>query len=803
VRTAGGNRSAWSRAHPTVGKPHRLRYIAAMQIAPGSRLGVYEILTPLGAGGMGEVYRARDTRLGREVALKVLPAAFARDPERLARFEREARTVAGLNHPNIVVLYSVEEDQGVRFLTMELVEGRSLHQLVTPGGLPHARVLELGIALADALVAAHERGVVHRDLKPANVMVTREGRLKVLDFGLAKLESSDPGMDATQAETVAAPLSAPGTAVGTVPYMAPEQLRGDPVDARADLFALGIMLYELAAGRRPFSGTTAADVSSSILRDTPVPLSNVRPELSADLDRIVGRCLEKEPRARFQTALDVGNELRRLKLNSDSDANARPGERDSGRGRDSASGAAAASAIRSLAVLPLENVSRDPAQEYFADGMTEALISELARLKALRVISRTSAMKYKGVQKALPEIARELNVDAILEGSALLVGKRVRVTVQLVSARADETVWADRYDGEIEDVLDLQSRIAETVAREIALQVTPREETRLALRRAVNPEAHVEYLKGRHLAVASSPQAIDMSIRHYQRALELDPSYAPAWAGIAHCHVIRASRGMAPPAEADEQARQAALKALELDDSLAEAHTQLGTVASHKRDVATAIRYLERAIELDPGSTSAHIVLGRLYYCSERHAEAQRVMLKALSFDPLSMLLHTCVGDAYYYAREFERSVVYYRKAVELDPRFDGAHTDLARSLEALGRFDEARHEYEEGRRLSGGVAGPSFGLAHLEASSGNVAAARAMLRELIEARAQRVVSSWGIAALHASLGDADEAFRWLDTAIEEGATGLVFLRVHPRLDPIRKDPRFQVLLRKVRMDQL
>jgi tetratricopeptide (TPR) repeat protein len=411
-------------------------------------------------------------------------------------------------------------------------------------------------------------------------------------------------------------------------------------------------------------------------------------------------------------------------------------------------------------------------------------------------------MKYKGVHRSLPEIARELRVDAILEGSALLLGKRVRVTVQLISASTDETRWADRYDGEIEDVLELQSRIAGTVAKEIAVQVSPGE-TKPMLRRTVIPEAHVEYLKGRHTESASSPQAIELSFRHFRRALELDPTYAPAWAGIAACHVVRANRGMAPPMEAKREAREAAKRALELDGSVAQAYEALGSVAVSEMDLRGAVQYLKRAIELDPGSTSPYVVLGRLYYCSERHGEAQETMLKALSLDPLSMIVCTCVGDAYYYAREYERSLVYYRKAVELDPRFDGAHTDLARSLEATGRFDEARGQYEEGRRMGGGIAGPSFGLGHLEASCGNTMAARRILQELTEARSQRVVSAWGIAALHASLGDVDEAFRWLDVAVEERATGLVFLRVHPRLDPIRKDPRYQILLRKVGLDSV
>ena len=735
-----------------------------MSLAPGTRLGIYEIVAPLGAGGMGEVYRARDARLGREVAVKVLPTPLASSPDRLARFEREARTVAGLNHPNIVTLFSVEDQGGVRFITMELVEGQSLDRLVVPGGLALARLLELSIPLADALEAAHERGVVHRDLKPGNVMVTPEGRVKVLDFGLAKgTPTPDPVTSDSALPTKAAPLSLAGQVVGTVPYMAPEQVRGEAADAGTDLFALGIVIYELATGRRPFA------------------------ELPEELSRIVGRCLEKERRDRYRAAREVVQELRLLQRSLERGATGAPAPPDE--------------VIRSLAVLPLENVSHDPAQEYFVDGMTEALISDLSRLKDLRVISRTSAMRYKGVHKALPDIARELNVDAVLEGSALLLGQRVRISVQLVSARRDATLWSDRYDRDLEDVLDMQGEVAAKVAGEIALRVTPREAKRLARRQAVNPEAHIEYLKGQHTAEATSPQAIELSLRHFQRALELDPDFAPAWAGVAHCHNVRASRGMASPAEAFAAARAAARRALELDDTLAQGYAELGWLESGQGDLKGSVRMLERAIELNPGLTSAHTVLGRIYYCTERHAAAQATMLKALSLDPLSMIIHTTVGDAHYYAREYEKSVAYYRKAIELDPRFDGAHTDLARSLEALGQFDEARAQYEGGRRLAGTVAGPSFGLAHLEASMGHRDAARRILAELEATRAQRVVSAWGIAALHASLGDVEEAFRWLETAFDEGATGLVFLRVHPRLDPIRHDPRHAAMVRRVGLD--
>jgi serine/threonine protein kinase/Tfp pilus assembly protein PilF len=750
-----------------------------MTLISGSRLGPYDIVGLLGAGGMGEVYRARDSRLGREVAVKVLPTRMASMPDRLARFEREARTVAGLNHPNIVTLFSVEEAGGAHFITMELIEGESLDRLVVPGGLPLPHLLELSIPLADALGAAHERGIVHRDLKPGNVMVTREGRLKVLDFGLAKpAEAEGPDPSDSALPTMASPVSTAGQVIGTVPYMAPEQVRGEVADASTDLFALGVLIYELATGNRPFRGPTPADIGSSILRDTPEPIADVRPGLPGALSRIVARCMEKDRRRRYRAARDVVEELRLLQRSLEGETAEAENE-----------------TIRSLAVLPLENVSRDPAQEYFVDGMTEALISDLSRLRDLRVISRTSAMRYKGVHKALPDIARELSVDAILEGSALLLGQRVRISVQLVSAHRDATLWSDRYDRDLADVLDMQSEVAAKVAAEIALRLTAPESKRLAKRQAVNPEAHIEYMKGKHIAEATSPQAIELSLRHFQRALELDPGFAPAWAGVAHCHYVRASRGMAPPAEAFEAARAAANRALALDDSLAEGHAELGWIRLNERDLRGAMRSLERAIELNPGLTSARMVLGRLYYCIERHADARAMMLEALSLDPLSMIIHTTVGDAYYYARDYAKSVPYYRKAIELDPRFDGAHTDLARSLEALGQFDEARAQYEEGRRLAGTVAGPSFGLAHLEASMGHVDAARRMLAELEAARSQRVISAWGIAALHASLGDMDEAFQWLETAFAEGATGLVYLRVHPRMDPIRHDPRYEPMV--------
>jgi tetratricopeptide (TPR) repeat protein len=412
-------------------------------------------------------------------------------------------------------------------------------------------------------------------------------------------------------------------------------------------------------------------------------------------------------------------------------------------------------------------------------------------------------MKYKGTSKSLPDIAQELSVDAILEGSALLLGNRVRISVRLVAARTDETIWSDRYDDSLEDVLDLQSRVAAAVAKKIAIHLTPQEATRLATQRPVNPEAHLEFMRGRHTLEASSPQAVELSLKHFKRALELDPDLAGAWQGIAQCHITRAQRGMAPPAEAMAEAELAARRAMALDPDGAAAHQILGGLRFREMDLLGAILEFQKSIELEPGNAGAYVGLSRACFCAERHAEAETAALKAISLNPLSMIDHTVVGDVYYYARRYEDSLLYYRRAIELDPRFDGAHTDLARSLEAVGRFDEARAEYEEGRRLSGGVAGPNFGLGHLAASSGDVAEARRILDELIAARGSRVVSAWGIAALHASLGDIDQAFRWLDVAVEEKATGLIFLRVHPRIDSLRGDPRFPALMKRVGLDRV
>jgi serine/threonine protein kinase/tetratricopeptide (TPR) repeat protein len=739
----------------------------------GTTLGRYRLVDRLGAGGMGEVWRAHDANLDREVAIKVLAPGTASDATTTERFRREALALSRLSHPGVATVYDFDAQDGTAFLVMELVGGGSLDDRLATGPLPIADVAQIGAAIADAIAEAHQCGILHRDLKPANIVLTPAGLPKILDFGIARLIGGSGD---------AAKLTQTGMLVGSLPYMAPEQLTGDADDSRTDIYALGVMLFEMTTGRRPFLKERPEALMFEIFGNAPPAVRSLRADAPSALDQLIDACLSKDPARRPATAAAVATALRAL-------------------GSAPASGPVSAPArdtIRAIAVLPLRNVSGDPTQEYFADGLTEAIISDLSRIKALRVISRTSAMQYKGSSKTIPEIARELNVDAVLEGSAHLVGARVRVSVQLIAARSDQTLWADRYDRQLDDVLALQSDVAETVAREVAVQLTPEEAGHLARRQVVNAEAHLEVLKARHGMFAGTKDAVELALRYARRALELDPGYAAAWSALADCQVLRVGRGMASPAEVGAEAWAAAERARELDPGLADAWTSLGFIASMSGEAAKGMSLLQKAVELNPGHAFAHNMLSRSYCAFGRIDEAVAAATRSIELDPLSSIIRTVLGDALYYAREYQKSVFQYRMAIELDPRFDGAHTDMARSLEALGRFDEARAAYEEGRRLAGGIAGPSFGIAHLEAAAGNTDEARRILAELTAARSSRVISAWGIAAVHASLGDVDEAFAWLETAIAEKASGVIWLRMHPRLDPIRHDPRYWPMVERV-----
>jgi TolB-like protein/Flp pilus assembly protein TadD len=790
-----------------------------MTLSAGSRLGPYEIVAPLGAGGMGEVHRAKDTRLGREVAIKVLPTAFAADPERLRRFELEARSASALNHPNIVTVHDVGEHEGTPYVVLELLEGQTLRERLAAGALGARKAAEYAVQIAYGLAAAHEKGIVHRDLKPDNVFITRDGRAKILDFGLAKTGHETTGASATNAPTEAG--TEPGVVMGTIGYMSPEQVRGQPADQRSDLFAFGAMLYEMLTGKRAFAGGSAVETMNAILNAEPPEPSRSQAEVTPALDRIVRRCLEKSPAERFQSAGDLAFALG--EASSVASASAvrppAPGGKSPRLGltllaalllllaalfaanvgglRDRFRSGSSTGRIRSLAVLPLENFSRDPEQEYFADGMTEELITNLAQIRSLHVISRMSAMHYKGSKKPLPQIAKELKVDAVLEGSVGRAGNRVRITAQLIDAATDRHLWAKSYERDLKDVLSLQSEVAQAVAREVRAAVTPEERARLERARPVDPEVHELYMKGSQHVSMVVEKELRLAIALFERGLAKDPNDARCWAGLADAWAYLSDFYL-PPMEAMPKARDAAERALRLDDSLAEAHTSLGFVYTiYDWKWAEGEKELRRALELNPNYAPAHDRYSWLLAVLGRPPESLRESRLARELDPLSPMIHADAGWAAMVSRQPEEAIPPLKRAIELEPGLGMAHATLSIVYAQKGLRSEALSEARTAQEvdhsplimaMSGGAI----------ARAGDLAGARKVLARLEEISKTRYVCPYQVGVICAHLGETDEAFRWLEKAYQVRSQCVPFLKVDPQLDPIRSDPRYADLVRRL-----
>jgi len=801
-----------------------------MSLSAGTRLGPYEILAPLGAGGMGEVYRAKDPRLSREVAIKVLPSSFSQDPERLRRFEQEAKAAGVLNHPNITAVYDIGTHDGSPYVVTELLEGETLRSRLAGGPLPERKAIDYALQIAHGLAAAHEKGIVHRDLKPENLFLTRDGRVKILDFGLAKLTRPEDGGPQSNLPTAVAETE-PGVVLGTLGYMSPEQVRGKPADHRSDIFAFGAILHEMLMGRRAFHGDSAADTMSAILKEDPPSLSEAGARVPPALERIVQHCLEKAPEERFQSARDMAFALRDA-LPESATSKALPAAprfrfrlgvasvlaasllvavvlwllwRDVGGFRGRPLSRAGPPDIQSLAVLPLENLSRDPEQEYFADGMTEAIIADLTKIRALRVISRTSAMQYKDVKKPLPQIARELNVDAVVEGSVLRSGDRVRITAQLIHAPTDRHLWADSYERDLRDVLALQRDIAQAIAQEIKVTLTPQEQAQLAKARPVDPEAHQLYLKGRYHWNKRTAEDFKKALEYFQQAIAKDPSYPPAYAGLADTYGLLGyyAYDVLPPREAMPKAKAAALKALEIDGSFAQAHVSLAWVRqTYDWDWPAAEKEFKRAIDLNPGYATAHhwysLHLATLGRRDEALAEAKR----ALELDPLSIIINHIVGLQHYWARRFDQAIEQFRKTIDMDPSFPIAHWSLGRAYAAKGMYREAIAEYEKYSALTGGSGRALAALGSAHARSGDRREALRVLEQLNAISKQRYVPSHQFADVSIGLGDKDQAFAWLDKVYDERSSYLTWLKVEPLFDPLRSDPRFADLVRRVGLPQ-
>ena len=776
----------------------------------GRTIAHYRVLDRIGAGGMGEVYKAEDVKLGRKVALKVLPAELSRDLHALERFDLEARSASALNHPNICTIYEINEYDGQRFIVMELLEGQTLKQQIDDGFVGPQEITTLGTQIVDALVAAHSKGIVHRDIKPANIFVTDGDRAKLLDFGLAKSSPIVSGTTDTETFGAFEFLS------GTLPYMAPEQLRGERVDARADIYALGTVFYEVATGERPFRGKLATALIDEILHQRPVPPISLNARLSPELDRIILKCLDKVPERRYQSAKELAVDLRRILTPSDATAAVPwPSRRtrwivaaavttmaamlfalNVGGWRQRVFGRTTIPKIQSLVVLPFENLSGDPSQDYFADGMTDALISDLGQIRSLRVISRTSAMQYKGVRMPLPRIASELNVEGVVQGTVSRSGDRVRITAQLIEARTDQHVWARTYERDLRDVLALQDEIARSVADEIKVKLTAQDRARLASARPVVPEAHEEYLKGRYFLAKLDPQNIRKGIDHLELAVKKDPEYPQAYAALSNAYFLDA--GISGPVQEIPKARAAARKALELDDTLAEPHTTLAMIAFvYDWDWEGAGEEFRRTLDSNPGEAGTHASYAAYLVAMGKSTEAVAEVKTAQSLDPLAPEVNGDLAEILYMARQYDQLVELCQKMLELDPDSLSAHSSLNLAYEQMQMFAEAAAHEERVLALSG-TSDLAVAFRQNYSQSGYRVASRKLLDEFVKRSGRSFFSPYGLGAGYSFLDEKDLAFQWLEQAYQKRSPGLSLIKADPRLDPLRSDPRFQDLLRRM-----
>jgi eukaryotic-like serine/threonine-protein kinase len=749
----------------------------------GKTVSHYRILEKLGEGGMGVVYKAEDTKLDRTVALKFLPSELTRDPEAKERFVQEAKAASALDHPNICNVHEIGETEDEQiFIAMACYEGETLRKKIERGAMALHEAIRVAIQVAEGLAKAQARGIVHRDIKPANVIVTDDGVAKILDFGLAKLAGQ-------------ARLTRTSSTLGTVAYMSPEQARGDEVDSRTDIWSLGVVVYEMVTGQLPFRGEYEPALMYSILNDKPRLMSSLRSGVPHELERIVEKTLAKRPEERYESVTDLLVDLRALSEEQSERLRARRlGRQD---------GAETGQRKKSIAVLPFGSLSDSREDEYFSDGTTEDIIAQLSKIGGLRVISRTSVMRYKHSEKSIPEIGRELGVATILEGSVRRAGERVRIVAQLLDVQTDEHMWAETYDRDMKDIFAIQSDVAEKIAAALKAELSPVEKERIERKPTESTEAYNYYLKGRFYWNKRRSDDLKTAIEYFNQAIETDSAYALAYAGLASTFVLLPEYAGLPAKEFMPKAEAAARKALELDPALAEPHAVLGLIKrSYEWDWVGAESEFKRAIELNPSYPTAHHWYSLMLCESGRFDEAQAEIRLARELDPLSLVINVAMGSGPYYKRQYDKAVEECKKTLELDPNFALARFVLGRAYVEQGEFEAGIAEFEKARAIVGSSSLGPGDVGNAYARAGRKSDAAKILDELLQLSRQGYSVSYDIALVYWGLGDKNQALEWLERAYEERSSFLDEIKVDPKWDGLRSDPRFVALMKKVGLEK-